>query len=462
MGSWNKEFTETQVHSWDSDQKRLSEWIKIENNNIIVQDLRGTFADNMKAPIHRWFRYPAGFSYSLVEEAFKKYKLSKSCIVLDPFVGVGTTCVCAKKFGIPSVGIEAHPLIAWIAKVKTYWDFNFKELKKCVNQILFEINRVIAEAKDTSIPNKPKLLQECFDEEKLAQLYALKNYSEKISDEKIRDIFILALLSTLRRVSRAHTGWPYILPKKERKRVPDVLQAFQSQLKMMISDLEVVVTEYNRKTPAEIITGDARKLSTLVDKKIDFAFTSPPYLNNYDYADRTRLELYFLSPFKIDGEIINISSWSDLTKQIRSKLVVNASHQAVELGLSEGLLPNSEIPKHVKEKLMDIAIRLQREKALHGGHKDYDIMVVAYFNDMFETLKEVYKVMKPGAYYLLVLGDSAPYGVHVPTDVLLAQIALGVGFSSAKIGLLRTRGDKWRSAPKHRVPLRESMVILRK
>jgi hypothetical protein len=463
VSNLDEELPEAHLHSWNPSQKSLYEWIKVDsNNNIIVQDLRGTFADNMKASIHRWFRYPAGFSYSLVEEAFKKYIVSKSCIVLDPFVGVGTTCVCAKKYGIPSIGVEAHPLIAWIARVKTYWDFDFKYLKKYVNQILFEINRVIEGSKDIDVTNKPPLLQKCFDKEKLSQLYALKNYSEKISDERVRDIFILALLSTLRRVSKAHTGWPYILPKKERKKVPDVLQTFQSQLKMMISDLEAVVTEDNKKTPADIIMDDARRLSCFIDKEIDFAFTSPPYLNNYDYADRTRLELYFLSPFKIDGEIINTSSWSDLTRQIRSKLIVNVSHQAVELGLPEGLLPSFEIPEHIREKLIDISERLRREKALHGGHKDYDIMVVAYFNDMFETLKEVYKVMKPDAYYLLVLGDSAPYGVHVPTDVLLAQIALGIGFSSAKIGLLRTRGEKWKSAPKHRVPLRESMVILQK
>ncbi|NET73595.1 MAG: DNA modification methylase, partial [Sphaerospermopsis sp. SIO1G2] len=28
----------------------------------VHQDNSGTFADNMKLPIHRWFRYSAGFS----------------------------------------------------------------------------------------------------------------------------------------------------------------------------------------------------------------------------------------------------------------------------------------------------------------------------------------------------------------------------------------------------------------
>lgn len=27
----------------------------------------GTFQDSLRAPIHRWFKYPAGYSYKLVE-----------------------------------------------------------------------------------------------------------------------------------------------------------------------------------------------------------------------------------------------------------------------------------------------------------------------------------------------------------------------------------------------------------
>jgi hypothetical protein len=143
-------------------------------------------------------------------------------------------------------------------------------------------------------------------------------------------------------------------------------------------------------------------------------------------------------------------------------LLVNVSHQAVEIGLREGLQPNSEIVNPIREKLIEISAKMREEKNYHGGHKDYDISVIAYFNDMFETFKEVYSVMKDGSHYLLILGDSAPYGIHVPTDVFLAEIARGVGFSSYKILDLRTRGDKWKSAPKHKVPLKESMIILRK
>lgn len=427
-------------------------------------DFRGTFISNMKAPIHRWFRYPAGFSFSIVEECFIRYKVNEKSVVLDPFAGVGTTSVCAKKLGIESIGVEAHPLASWVAKVKTNWSFDLDELNKETDDALEGIESAIKENKVTDITDTPKLLRKCFSDEKLAELFIIKKYIRKVSDKKgdLKDLCTLALLGVLRKVSEASTGWPYLLPKKKRKKTPDAFETYYQQLRMMVSDLETTVTKKNKGVPANIITGDARALSSIIDKEIDFAFTSPPYLNNYDYADRTRLELYFLSPVKFEDKSIEFSKWKDLTEHIRKKLIVSASHQAVEIGLREGLLPHPEIERSVKKKLLEASTKLREEKKHHGGHKNYDIMVVAYFNDMFETFREIYELMKPGSSYLLILGDSAPYGVHIPTDVYLAKIAQGVGFSSAEIIILRKRGDKWASAPKHTVPLRESMVILKK
>jgi hypothetical protein len=41
--------------------------------------------------------------------------------VLDPFCGTGTTLVECKKQGIPSVGIEANPVLAFASQVKDDW-----------------------------------------------------------------------------------------------------------------------------------------------------------------------------------------------------------------------------------------------------------------------------------------------------------------------------------------------------
>lgn len=448
---------------WRGSQQNITNWIDFQKNAIEPRDIRGTFANNMKTPIHRWFRYAAGFSYDLVEESFQKFDVSEKSLILDPFVGVGTTSVCAKKLGIPSIGIELHPLISWIAKVKTYWDVDFLNLKRNKNKFLAYLRTKLKKEHLNNIENKPKLLYKCFSQDKLNELFKIKDCILSQSDEPFSNLCMLALISTLRKVSKAHTGWPYILPKKEKTNTRDVYDTFFSQLSLMIYDLELFTTKENKNVMSKIIKTDTRDLNEYIDdEEIDFAFTSPPYLNNFDYADRTRLELYFLSPFNTGDEILKIETWNDISEKIRKKLIVSVSHQAKEIGLKEGLSPNTEIVESVKNKLEEISEKLREEKKLHGGHKAYDIMIVAYFNDMLKNLQEIYRVLRPNSYYILILGDSAPYGIHIPTDVFIAKIGRGVGFSDAKIGILRKRGGKWKSAPKHNVPLRESMVILKK
>ncbi len=83
-------------------------------------DRIGTFQDSLRAPIHRWFKYPAGFSYKLVEVLIEEYRLDETHWILDPFVGCGTTAVTAKERGVNCVGIEAHPFVFQVAQTKIF------------------------------------------------------------------------------------------------------------------------------------------------------------------------------------------------------------------------------------------------------------------------------------------------------------------------------------------------------
>lgn len=440
-----------------SKEKNLSQWMETKPNPQ-GQDLRGTFLDNMKSPVHRWIRFPAGFSYDLVHESISKFGIGKSSLILDPFAGSGTTNVSAKSLGIKSTGIESHPLVAWAARVKTNWNFNYENLKEDSEKLLLETKNIIRNPPRTK--EIPELLIKCYSNDKLNQLFAIRNYLLEMKDKDKRDLYLLGLLSILRKVSKAHTGWPYILPRKEKPNTPEVYATFQKQIRMMIEDLRLLT---KNKVMTTIHEADSRNLTTLVEKNsVDFSFTSPPYLNNYDYADRTRLEFYFLTPFKFNKTELIVKTWGDMTKNVRSKLIISATHQARELGLKEGLMPHEEIESSVKTKLIDISRFLRNEKELHGGHKDYDLLVIGYFNDMYRILSEVYSVLKKDSYFFLVLGDSAPYGKHVPTDIFLSTIGKGIGFHESKIIPLRTRGGKWKTTNKHNVPLRESLVILKK
>src|SRR5438552_18861821 len=49
------------------------------------------FLNNMRLPVHRWFRYSAGFSAEWVKLLLAERGHDEPR-VLDPFVGSGTTC----------------------------------------------------------------------------------------------------------------------------------------------------------------------------------------------------------------------------------------------------------------------------------------------------------------------------------------------------------------------------------
>ena len=64
---------------------------------------------------------------------------------------------------------------------------------------------------------------------------------------------------------------------------------------------------------------------------------------------------------------------------------------------------------------------------------------------------------------MLVLGDSAPYSVHIPTEEIVGRLAVAVGFSTYEIEQLRTRGGKWgHNTQRHKVPLKESILTIAK
>jgi hypothetical protein len=127
---------------------------------------------------------------------------------------------------------------------------------------------------------------------------------------------------------------------------------------------------------------------------------------------------------------------------------------------------NPEIGKtspEVHDFLVSTKEALGQRRHEKGGKKSYDLLVAGYFNDIYEILKDNFRVLRPGSQALYILGDSAPYGVHVATDELIGQIGLGLGFESLEIEVLRERGGKWAANPqRHSVPLRETIVKLRK
>jgi hypothetical protein len=70
-----------------------------------------------------------------------------------------------------------------------------------------------------------------------------------------------------------------------------------------------------------------------------------------------------------------------------------------------------------------------------------------------------FRILDPfcGSGTVLLIGDSAPYGIHVPVDQWPGKLALAAGFSSYTFEKTRDRNVKWKNR-KHDVPLHEGRL----
>ncbi|MCK6628391.1 MAG: site-specific DNA-methyltransferase [Anaerolineae bacterium] len=424
----------------------------------------GTFKDSLRAPVHRWFKYPAGYSYKFVEVGFELFGVKPGDWVYDPFSGSGTTILCAKQKGINAYGVEAHSFVHWVADVKLYWEFNLVDLNRQVEYLLTKSRAFAREQiQDIDIAGIfPELIYKCYHPQDLRTLYLLREFIQsQIEDPHIQNLLSLALTDTLRNAADARTGWPYVAPRKDNQEMPlkDAFTIFQKMVRQMYFDLQAVQVTTQNIPPCTIhnILGDSRQRQNLADNQVKLALTSPPYLNNYDYADRTRLETFFWGITQ---------SWQEISRNFRDKLIVaattqiNRSKYQVETAVSSEI---KEISPQVYNFLQESVMELAQRRLQKGGKKDYDLMVALYFNDLVPVIKETYRVLEPGGHFCLVLGDSAPYGVHIQTDQIIGQLGLGLGFRDFKYEELRQRGGKWKENPqRHNIPLREGVVILTK
>ena len=82
-------------------------------------------------------------------------------------------------------------------------------------------------------------------------------------------------------------------------------------------------------------------------------------------------------------------------------------------------------------------------------------MIAAYFSDLADVWFSLRRVTKRGSKICFVIGDSAPYGVHIPVDEWFGELALYAGFNLYKFEKIRDRNVKWKLDRKHKVPLKE-------
>ncbi len=413
-----------------------------DGTDLTADERSGSFVDNMQLPIHRWFRYSAGFAAEWVRELIRSSTKAGRLRVFDPFAGSGTVVLEAERAGAEGLGIESHPFVARVARAKLAWREEIASFRRLGKSILDT-----AKGKDGRPARYPKLISKCFPPETLTRLDALRQALEEHREESARyELCWLALVSILRLCSPVGTAqWQYVLPRKSKAKALEPFQAFEERMELMAADMRSRQWEGIVAPQGLVLTSDARTCEGVGDQWADLVITSPPYANNYDYADATRLEMTFF------GEI---NGWGDLQSAIRQRLVRSCTqHVAPYAKRTSSILKSKELAP-IASELTQVCSELDRVKEQHGGKKPYHAMIAHYFYDLSQVWTSLRRVVRAGARVCFVIGDSAPYGVHVPVERWLGELAVAAGFQNYRFEKLRDRNTKWKNR-KHRVPLQE-------
>jgi hypothetical protein len=403
-----------------------------------------TFSDNLSLPIHRWFRFSAGFSATWAREVMLREIAKGRTRVFDPFAGSGTVLLEGERCGIEAAGVEAHPFVARVARAKLHWRENPKAFRDYAFAVL-----QYAKKHERSSEGCSALIGKCFPPDVLSRLDSLRNAWQKIADGSANsDLTWLALVSILRECSPVGTAqWQYVLPNKTKARSADPYKAFETKVYLMANDM--ASRQREEFGPAAVLhAADARSCSPIADKWADLVITSPPYTNNYDYADATRLEMSFL------GEV---EGWGDLQEAVRRHLIRSCTQHVAKInGETFGIL-DQPLLAPIRQEIVSTCKRLEAERKHHGRKKTYHTMIAAYFEDMANVWQALRRVTAEGALVCFVIGDSAPYGIYVPVDKWLGELAVAAGFKSYAFEKTRDRNVKWKNR-KHRVPLHEGRL----
>ena len=412
------------------------------------------FSKNVDAPYHRWFKYREGFSHTLVSELIKRSGITPDEYIIDPFCGSGTTILEAKKLGFSGMGIDINPMSAFTSSVKcrNYSEVEIQQIQDFFKE--FE-ERCHRETLDIEIQEQYANCNKFFNSSNFKQLLVIRQVMERYNQpsiQKVFEFFFCAYICIIEEVSDRKRDGNGL--RKRPSKVKNVLEHFNEKVKTMLDDIEnnrLIDNEF-----AEIKSGNATQIMSICENLESTLLTagtiiySPPYPNSFDYFESYKMELY-LGDFICD-----------------SKDLANLRGQAIH----SFVRPNEQVktvPEYISWMSQEIEISIP-QKEQRTGNKDtrtrkVPAMVMGYFADMEEVIKQSSQVLSEGKACYIVVDQSAYLGKIVPTDLFLAKIAENYGFDVEEIIVCRrarTSPQQLKLYPYLNELLRESIVVLRK
>ena len=219
---------------------------------------------------HWIYPYRGKFHPQMVRALLNILGVGRRSVVLDPYMGSGTTALETVLLGAESVGIDVSPLCVLLTRVKTQSVFRLEQIRVQVDALL---KRDPLSPHDSSVAANDDVI--------------------------VRDFLTMARLVTFSDISRRNRDGP---------------TAFRKNLQAMLASVDAHAMAMRRfkikPGPVSVSLGDARDLraSGIAEASIDAVVTSPPYSIALDYAknDQHALEALGIDLSQLRSEMTGV------------------------------------------------------------------------------------------------------------------------------------------------------------
>ncbi len=326
-------------------------------------------------------------------------------VVLDPMLGSGTTVVESLLLGRQGIGFDIDPLAIHLSKIKIS-GVEYHKVQSHVNSILARAVNYLSNGSDIDDFLNSKFDLETknfinywFNKTTQRELSALVLAIDGTSDNSVRSFFQLVFSSIIITKSGGVSlarDLAHSRPHKDVNKNPkNAIEAFALRLKKLIPSLYQLPHGGNSFRIEQI---DARKMP-LDDDTIDLVVTSPPYANAIDYMRAHKFSLIWFG--KSISELSSLRSQYVGSERISSTI--------------DGYLP--EFCNQILDKM-------------HYLDKKKTKILKKYFLDMNLIIKEIQRILKPGKFCVIVVGNSTMRGYQVKTNECLESIGTQIGFEA--------------------------------
>lgn len=417
-------------------------------NSIMV------FGKNKDVLVHRWYPFVEGYSKEFIEDILQELPFTPQC-ALEPFCGSGTTPVELQNHSIKCYSFEVSPFMHLLSKVKLERTYDEATLIRFRNKVADSLARPMPDIRkkelvpfgDTLV-RKDGMKKWNFHDSSLDGIldirYAIRT---EVDDDRYSKLFTIALSSIILQASNLFRNGKCLSYKKgwETRIISrdEIHRLFLNQLDTVIyEDVKTLSSQRARVCNADLCCfGDVRKsIENVEDDSLDLIITSPPYLNSRDYTDIYMLELKVL-------QLVN--SHEDLQKLRKSTL---RSHVQVKYG---DMRPIDNL--RLCECLSDM-----RKSDQKSWNSDIPNMICGYFEDMQQLFTAFSKKMRKGGVIYFNVANSAYFGVEVPVDLIISDIAENCGLKVREIRKARDIKTSPQQSKALGKKLHESVIVIDK